>query len=115
MNAYIADTYAWFRYLEGGDYKELLEDNEIETPSIVLAELTRVLLKKNVSPALVERIQQFIQKNSLVLQLDAKAAVKAGGKSVAEGLSLTDAIIYSYASEEKPLLTGDKHFRGNRT
>jgi len=112
MKTYIVDTYAWIAYFEGKtEYKTPIEENELYTPSIVLAEISRILARKKVPKEKSAEILGFIKKRSLILSLDETNAVEAGAKTEKEKLYLIDGIIYSYVSENMRLLTGDKHFR----
>jgi predicted nucleic acid-binding protein len=112
MKTYIVDTYTWISYFEGiNEFKSLIEENELYTPSIVLAEISRILSRKKVPKEKGSKILSFIKKRSLTLSLDETNAVEAGKIAEVEGLYLIDAIIYSYVNENMRLLTGDKHFR----
>jgi len=112
MKSYVIDTYAWIAYFEGKPkFKEIIEKNELYTPSIVLAEITRILARKNVPKEKSARILEFIEKRSLILSLDETNAVKAGEVAGKEDLHLIDGIVYSHVNEDTPLLTGDKHFK----
>jgi len=112
MKTYIVDTYAWGSYFEGKtEFKTLIEENELYTPSIVLAEISRILARKKVPKEKSEKILGFIKKRSLILDLDETNAVEAGKIAEKESFYLIDGIIYSYVSENMRLLTGDRHFR----
>jgi len=112
MRSYIVDTYAWVSYFEGKkEFKEAIEENELYTPSIVLAEFSRIFVRKNVPQHKHAKILGFIKKRSLILSLDETNAVKAGEVAEKEGLHLIDGIIYSYVDENFWLLTGDRHFK----
>jgi len=112
MKSYIVDAHAWIAYLEGREkFKEVIEENELYTPSIVLAEISRILKRKRVPEDKRTKILEFIKERSLILSLDENNAVEAGETAEKEGLYLIDGIIYSYADEHTHLLTGDKHFR----
>lgn len=112
MKNYIVDTYAWIAYFEGiEEFKSAIEENELYTPSIVLAEISRILARKKVSKEKNAKILGFIKKRSLILNLDETNAVEAGERAEKEKLYLIDGIIYSYVTENMRLLTGDKHFR----
>ena len=115
MKTYIVDTYAWISYFEGKEafkFKEEIEDNDLETPSIVLAEITRVFRRKGLPWDVYSKTLNYIKRHSLILPLDTDHAIKSGEIAEREGLYLIDAIIYSYVDEDKDLLTGDEHFRG---
>jgi len=112
MKNYIVDTYAWIAYFEGKEeFKELIDGNELYTPSIVLAEVSRILKRKKVPKEKATRILSFIRERSLILSLDETNAIEAGETAEKEGLYLIDGIIYSYVNEDTHLLTGDKHFK----
>lgn len=112
MKSYIVDTYAWISYFEGKEeFKEAIERNELYTPSIVLAEVSRILGKKKVPRKKSIRVLESIKERSLILSLDETNAVEAGQTAEKEGLYLTDGIIYSHVDEHAHLLTGDKHFK----
>ncbi len=112
MKSYIVDTYAWISYFEGKEkFKKELENNELYTPSIVLAEISRILERKRVQSEKSMRILSFIKENSLILSLDETNAIEAGKVAENEGLYLIDGIVYSYVDEHTHLLTGDKHFK----
>jgi len=112
MKSYIVDTYAWISYFEGKkDFKEVIEENDLYTPSIVLAEVSKILKRKKVPKEKSTRILEFIKERSLILSLDETNAVEAGEIAEKEGLYLIDGIVYSYVDERTRLLTGDKHFK----
>jgi len=112
MKTYIVDTYAWVSYFEGKkEFKAAIEENELYTPSIVLAEISRILARKKVPKEKSSKILGFITKHSLILNLDETNAIEAGKIADKEGLYLIDGIIYSYVNENVRLLTGDRHFR----
>jgi len=112
MNTHIVDTYAWISYFEGKkEFKEAIEENELYTPSIVLAEISRILERKKIAKETSSRILEFIKERSIILSLDETNAVKAGEVAEKEGLYLIDGIIYSYVDQDTRLLTGDKHFK----
>jgi len=112
MKSYIVDTYAWIAYFEGRKrFKEAIEENELYTPSIVLAEISRILKRKRVPRDKRMKILEFIKERSLILSLDENNAVKAGETAEKEELYLIDGIIYSYVDEHTYLLTGDRHFK----
>lgn len=112
MKSYIVDTYAWISYFEGKkEFEKAIEESELHTPSIVLAEVSRILKRKNVVKDKRVRILKFIKERSLILSLDEAKAIEAGEIMEKEGLYLIDGIVYSYVDEHIHLLTGDKHFR----
>ncbi|MBS3057547.1 MAG: PIN domain-containing protein [Candidatus Diapherotrites archaeon] len=111
MKTYIVDTYAWIAYFEGNKkFLSEIEQNILETPSIVLAELSKVLLVKKFDGKKMAEILDYVTESSIILELGKEQAISAGQISAGEGLSLVDGIIYSYAAKDRQLLTGDKHF-----
>jgi predicted nucleic acid-binding protein len=112
MRSYIVDTYAWVSYFEGKkEFRGAIEESELYTPSIVLAEFSRILARKDVPKSKRDRVLGFIIERSLILSLDENNAVKAGELAEKERLHLIDGIIYSYANEDMWVLTGDRHFK----
>lgn len=112
MKSYIVDTYAWISYFEGRkEFQEAIEENELYTPSIVLAEVSRILTRRKLPKEKATQTLEFIKQRSLVLSLDESNAAKAGETADREGLHLIDGIIYSYVDGDTRLLTGDKHFK----
>lgn len=113
MKSYIVDTYAWISYFEGDErFRGEIEENELYTPSVVLAEISRITARKKVPEEKRLRVLGFIKTRSLILNLDEEQAIQAGETAEREGLYLIDGIIYSYVTEHAYLLTGDRHFKG---
>ena len=113
MTGYIADSCAWIAYFDHEqEFKELIEGNDVKTPSVAVAEITRVLARRSVALDVARKALDFVFKHSIILELDFKQAVKAGELAVKEKLHLSDAIVYSYASEDDFVLTSDPHFQG---
>src|SRR3989344_3652425 len=98
MKNYIADSSVWISYFEKhAACTELIEKNSIKTPSVVIAEVVKMLHQKKASPELQEKALEFIFNHSIILPLDFNQAVKAGKIIIAEKMPFADAIIYSYA------------------
>ncbi|MBI1973878.1 PIN domain-containing protein [Candidatus Micrarchaeota archaeon] len=113
MRTLTVDTHAWIEYLEKNEkVKTRIESNPLETPTIVLTELVRTLTRKGLLKDDIGRVISIVKEKSTVLDLDDEKAERAGWISVKEGLKIADSIIYSYATPDKPLLTGDSHFKG---
>ncbi len=109
---YIADTYAWIAYFTNKRFQGIVEENVIETPTIVLAELVRVLKRRKVSDPEIEKTLAFVSGRGLILPLDAETAKRGGKISNDAGLPLIDSVIYAYCdSEDCKLLTGDEHLK----
>jgi len=113
MKTYIVDTYAWIALTEGNKkFKQEIEESLLETPIIVLCELSKVLEKKKIEQKEKDKILDYVINNSLLIPFSQADAINSGRISAKENLYLVDGIVYSYTSKEKPLLTGDKHFKG---
>src|SRR3989338_4535474 len=80
MKTYIVDTYAWVSYFgdAASPFKSMLEGNYLETPTLVLSELTRILVKRKFSDAERNQAIDYVMQNSLVLPLTAERAIEAG-------------------------------------
>lgn len=115
MARYIVDSSTWISYFEESqNCKAIIEENEIQTPVIVVAEVTRVLERRRVSKEVLEKALKYIFKHSLILNLDFDQAVLAGSLAEKEKLSLYDALVYSHASPDKELATRDADFKGKQ-
>jgi predicted nucleic acid-binding protein len=116
MQAYLVDSSAWIEYFNGNrKCVELIETGILKTPMIVIAELVRYFAKKKFSQQEQATAINFVKSRSLLLQFSAEDAEAAGRLSEKESIPLTDAVIYSYASEETPFLTSDaQHFAGKK-
>ena len=78
MKSYVVDTHAWIAYFEGREkFKRVIEENELYTPSIVLAEISRILKRKRIPEEKRKKILEFIKERSLILSLDENNAVKS--------------------------------------
>lgn len=112
---YIVDTYAWIAYFNKKRFKDIIEKEIVDTPTVVIAELMRTLVKKNVDKKIIEKIMAYVSGKGLILPLTIEEAKKSGVIAQKESLSLFDAIVYSYIIEEKDrLLTGDEHFKNKK-
>jgi predicted nucleic acid-binding protein len=115
MPRYIADTYAWIAYFSKKRFQQLIENEIIETPAIVIAELTRTMKRRKTEEKTIEKILRFVSDRGLILSMDFETAKKGGEIAASEGLSLVDGIVYSHALEDGCLLlTGDEHLKDKR-
>jgi predicted nucleic acid-binding protein len=109
----IVDTYAWIDYFEGNpSYKEIIEKNTLITPTLVVAEIVRTMLRKGYPSKLIEKQLEIVKGMSLLVDLDYEHAKRGGELAQTHNLHFSDALIYSFADKEHLLLTGDKHFEG---
>jgi len=123
---YVIDSYAWveyFRASEAGEVaKEFIEHGKSATPTIVVAEISRKLLKEidegnETEEGRLKRLE-FIRATTQVVDLDFAIAVQAGEidssmKKQRRGWGLADSIILCTAKVvQGRVVTGDEHFRG---
>ncbi len=112
---FVVDSYAWAEYFDKNPaYKQLIQEKNLKTPSSVIAEISRVMARRGISKAESQKILDYVARRSVILSLDFDQAVKAGRMAERERLDFADAIAYSYASEDEPLLTGDGNFSGKK-
>jgi len=113
LKRFVVDSHVWMSYFqEKRGFKELIEENILKTPAIVVAEIARVLEKRNESEQKIREALGIILEKSTILPLDFQHAAKAGSVAVKEKMHLSDAIVYSYASQDDFILTGDDDFAG---
>jgi predicted nucleic acid-binding protein len=122
---FIIDTYAWIEYFKASEMgqvaKQYIEKEQAVTPTIVVAEISRKLLKDialgNETPEGRLQRLEFIRSTSRIVDLDFETAVEAGEineklKKYAIGWGLADSIILCIAkSLDGKVVTGDEHFR----
>ncbi|MDG6908748.1 MAG: type II toxin-antitoxin system VapC family toxin [Nitrososphaerota archaeon] len=126
MNSdFVIDTYAWVEYFAGSDaggkVRSFVEGQNCATPTIVVAELSRKLLKEIRHSRETEegRLQKltFVASSSDVTALNGDLATKAGELDVERRLlvkdwGLADSIVLATAREcGARVVTGDRHFR----
>jgi predicted nucleic acid-binding protein len=122
---FVIDTYAWIEYFKASEMgevaKQYIENERAVTPTIVVAEISRKLLKdialgNETSEGRLRRLE-FIRATSRIVDLDFEIAVEAGEineklKEQAIGWGLADSIILCIAkSLNGKVVTGDEHFR----
>ena len=125
----VIDTYAWIEFFIGSKKGEmvkeyLLGENEVYTPSIVLAEIARKYLRENVTEKIVKKRLELIAKISIIIDIDEKLSLETGkaylelvkhakNTGLRQKPSLVDAIILATAKKlQAKIITGDKHFKG---
>jgi predicted nucleic acid-binding protein len=123
----VIDTYAWIELLIGSEkgkkVKELIENaQEAYTPSIVLAEIARKLLREGTDEKTISMWLEIIIAASVIIQIDSSTAIEAAkcylelakkAKVTKQNTSsLFDAIVQATAKiNQCQILTGDEHFR----
>ncbi len=122
---YVLDTYAWIEYFSNGENSariaDLLESREeLFTPTIVLAEAKRKLIRElsKDRKAVLADMLRFMKTRSLIVDLNWVIAEKAAeivdttlpDKS---NFGLADAIVLATARTlGAKVVTGDEHFKG---
>lgn len=127
----VFDSYAWIEYFLGSTSGRVangyLEGDEVLTPSIVLAEVSRKYLREGMADSEITKRLNFMTTRSTVVELDADLSLmaakaymelceraKPAGRTGGTGApSLTDGIVLATgrASNAK-ILSGDLHFKG---
>ena len=122
---FVIGAYAWIEYFRasksGEVAKKYIESEDSATPTIVVAEVSRKLLKEiavgNETEAGRLKRLEFIRASSQIVDLDFEIAAKAGEidvdmKRKVKGWGLADSIILCTArAAEGKVITGDEHFR----
>jgi predicted nucleic acid-binding protein len=123
---YVIDAYAWIEYFRasepGEGAKKYIESDDAATPTIVVAEISRKLLREielgnETQEGRLKRLE-FIRATSRIVDLDFEIAAEAGKidvdmKKKVKGWGLADSIILCTARNAKGnVVTGDEHFRG---
>jgi len=122
---YVVDSYAWIEYFRGTSAgvkaKRYIEEEDSATPTIVIAELSRKLLKEieagRETPEGRKARLEFIKTSTIIVNLTQDIAVLAGEidverKREVKGWGLADSIILATARKNKAkVVTGDEHFR----
>jgi len=112
---YIADAYAWLAYFTNKRFKEIIDNEVIETPAIVITELIRAMKKKRFTEKEIDLALSFVVGRGFILPLDFDSAKRGAKTAEQENLPLADGIIYSYVIDDNcRLLTGDEHFKNKK-
>jgi predicted nucleic acid-binding protein len=124
---YVFDSYAWIEYFSatsaGKKVDEIIKEcKDVYTPSIVVAEIKRKLLREmheqKASFTSGDKIIEFIRLNSFIVDLDSDLAEKAAEityemSAERKGFGLADGIVLATANKlDSKIVTGDNHFRG---
>jgi len=124
--SYVIDAYAWIEYFRASKFGEVakryIESEGSATPTIVVSEISRKLLKEielgdETQEGRLKRLE-FVRATTQIVDLDFEIAAKAGEidlemKKKRRGWGLADSIIMCTARVAKGnVITGDEHFRG---
>ena len=122
---YIIDSYAWIEYFRasksGEIAKKYIESKDSVTPTIVVSEISRKLVKEielgnETAQGRAERLE-FIRAKSQIVDLDFELAVEAGRievemKKKEKGWGFAVSIVLCLAkSLNGKVVTGDMHFK----
>jgi len=121
-NSVVLDAHAWCEYALDGPYADLVSENlssirQPLTPASVVGELKESMLRHNVTASKISSILLYIRNKSLIVNIDAEIAEKAGdinfeNKKKIQGWGMLDSIVYSVALLRKGrVVTGDPHFK----
>lgn len=111
----VIDSVGWIEYFTDGPladrYSKYIEDqSSIVTPSVVLYEVFKKILRDGSERAAVDAIAHIQQTN--VVPLTAELAIVAAEISLEHRLAMADAIVYASArSAGATLVTSDFHFK----
>lgn len=121
------DSFAWVELFLGSAKGEktrrlISEAEEVRTPDIVLAEISRKYHRERLDPRIVGKRLETVSSATIVTEIDTNLAVRTGptylellNKAKRERLnspSLFDAIILATARQyDSSVVTGDEHFR----
>ncbi|OFX16943.1 hypothetical protein A3K71_03395 [archaeon RBG_16_50_20] len=122
----VVDSYAWIELFLGSEKGEkvqqiMLGAEEIRTPDIVLAEISRKYQREKINEKRVKSRLEVIGSTSLVTPVTITIALRAGRayfeltekakRERRRSPSLFDAIVLATAREyDSKVLTGDQHF-----
>lgn len=111
---YVLDSFAWMEYFSGNsNYAKYIERDSANcfTSVTALTEVVRSLFRKKLSKNEIKKAIEFVNAKSVILYLDQEKAINAA--FIAEELKLhfSDALIYSFATNGRLIVTGDKHFK----
>lgn len=123
---FVIDTYAWIEYFrgsaEGEIAREHIDGHDIATPSIVVLELRKNLLRKikesKETTKGAEKRMDFVRSNSTIIDLDYHTSMKSAEldlkmKKKVKGWGIADSIVLAITRDlNAKVVTGDEHFRG---
>ncbi|MEM0172687.1 MAG: type II toxin-antitoxin system VapC family toxin [Thermofilum sp.] len=121
---YVIDAYAWIEYFRGSKLGEVvkryIEEENSATPTVVVAELSRKLLKeiergvetiegRRAKLEFVGNITEIVDLSRNIAELSGEIDVER--KNKVKGWGLADSIILATARKANAkVVTGDKHF-----
>jgi predicted nucleic acid-binding protein len=123
---YVIDTYAWIEYFKGTSIgqtaKQYIEGNSCATPSIVILELERSLLRDiaegNETKEGANKKTEYVRSVSAITDLTYDSSIKAAQtdhemRKKIKNWGMADSIVLATARQlGAKVVTGDEHFRG---
>ncbi|MDO8588239.1 MAG: type II toxin-antitoxin system VapC family toxin [Armatimonadota bacterium] len=112
----VVDSVGWIEYFVDGPlaerYARYIENpDELATPSIVICEVFKKVLRDSGERPAVEAIANM--QKTTVVPLTSELAVNAAEIGIAHKLPMADAIVYATAqSVNATVVTSDQHFKG---
>lgn len=116
----VIDSYAWIEYLDGSEKGEkvknfLIEQNNVRTNSITIAEVVSRAMRKGMDTAIA---YQTLISNSSIINITSELAKEAGLlhaeiRKEIKDFGLADAFVLLTARKlNAKIVTGDPHFKG---
>lgn len=113
MGTLVVDTNAWIDYLNGDvRLKQKLDENTLETPISVVAEVSIVLRRDGHTEEIRKKALDAIFNKSIIRPLEFTDAERISDLVINGKLHFADALAYAAVTEEKHFLTADGDFRG---
>lgn len=115
---FVLDSYAWAEFFDGSDkgkkVKEIIENKNLGSSIIVLAELSDKFSKENRD---FDIFVKFIESKAAILPLTKEIAINSGKlkvelRKICSNISLADSIhLQTAKSAEAKFVTGDSDFK----
>jgi predicted nucleic acid-binding protein len=126
VERFVIDTYAWVEYFTGGPAGEIaksyIDNGDTVTPTMVVLELRRILLKRvgegRETAQGAEEKMEYVRSTSTILDLSYGSSMSAAAidieiKKKVRGWGAADSIVLEAARRlSAKVVTGDEHFRG---
>jgi predicted nucleic acid-binding protein len=123
---YVIDTYAWIEYFKGTSLgqvaRQYIEGDSTATPSIVILELERSLLRDiaegNETRGGAKKKTEYARSVTSIIDLTYDSAIKAAQtdkemRKKIKNWGMADSIVLATARQlGAKVVTGDEHFRG---
>ncbi|MEK6921688.1 MAG: PIN domain-containing protein [Nanoarchaeota archaeon] len=110
----LIDSSVWLSYFFNGDYREIIEsDDVLYLSALSVFEIRKKLWKEKIESAKIMKCMGYLTKRSLILDVTTEIADTAVAISIENQLAAVDALIYTTALlHDAVLITKDNDFRG---